>query len=161
MWPKWQLTEPNNSPFFMSKANITTFLKELYSRLQPWLQGDLQRRSPGEFCSSDGTFRLATRTLGDGKCIVFLMGERGEIVAYWALTEESWEQMYAGLHRLSTRLEVLGTLDHLRWWCAAAARPHTPPLALHTSHTPLHLSHTPPPPHLQVRRPLLRRLRAG
>ena len=157
MWPKYQLTEPNNSPFFMSKANITTFLKELHSRLQPWLQGDLQRRSPGEFCSSDGTFRLATRTLGDGKCIVFLMGERGEIVAYWALTEESWEQMYAGLHRLSNRLEVLGTLDHLRWWCAAAARPTTHS----TSHTPLHLSHTPPPPHLQVRRPLLRRLRAG
>jgi hypothetical protein len=100
----------------MTSKNITTFIKELHSRLQPWLQGDLQRRSPGEFASTDGTFRLATRTIGDAKCIVFLLSERKEVCAYWALEEESWKHMYAGLHRLRLRLEVLGTLTHLKYW---------------------------------------------
>ena len=134
----------------MTSSNITTFFKELYSRVQPWLQGDLQRRSPGEFCSSDGTFRLATRTIGDAKCLVFLIGERGDICCYWALEEESWSHMYAGLNRLRLRLEVLGTKLHLRWWCVlAAALSLPPPLPPHPPHPPHPHPPHPPPPQVQ------------
>jgi hypothetical protein len=47
--------------------NIRTSLIEYHKIYQPWLLGDMLRRSPGRAASSDGTFRLVLRTKTDGK----------------------------------------------------------------------------------------------
>ena len=149
-WPAYEFNTPSDSPFYLTDANISTMIIKIYERVKPWLYGDLQRRSPGEFASTDGTFKIATRTNFEGKCVVFLMGERADIIAWWACDDESWEQLYPGLLRLRDRLKRLNTLSHLRFWCVLAAR--LPPPTTH--HSPLITHHS--PPSLQVHRPLLR-----
>lgn len=72
--------------------------------------------APGEFASSDGTFRLAIRTLSEGNVVLFIMGERHDIVAWYVLKSESWEELYAGLLRLRARLKRLGVLEDLKYW---------------------------------------------
>ena len=116
-WPAYRFHHPTDSILHTTAANLTTAIKKLHAKLSPYLLGDLLRRDPGEFASSDGTFRLAIRTLSDGNVILFVMGERGDVIAWYVLLSESWEEMYAALLRLRKRLKRLGKLDKLKYWC--------------------------------------------
>ena len=118
IWPEYTFQHPTDSLVHMTSSNITTAFHGLHKQLHPWLMGDLLRRAPGSFASSDATFRLAIRSrdnTGAG-CLVFVIGERGDIIAWYALKSESWEEMRAGLIRLRDRLQRLGVLNKLRYW---------------------------------------------
>jgi hypothetical protein len=116
LWPPFRFHHPTDSILHPTRLNLTTAIKELGSQLKPYLLGDLLRRAPGEFASSDGTFRLALRTISDAGTLLFIMGERHDIVAWYALKNESWSELYAGLLRLRARLQRLGMLDALKFW---------------------------------------------
>jgi hypothetical protein len=116
LWPAFAFHHPTDSLLHPTNDNLTTAIKQLHRKLQPYLLGDLVRRAPGEFASSDGTFRLAMRTISDAGTLLFILGERHDIVAWYALKSESWAELYAGLLRLRRRLERLGQLHKLKFW---------------------------------------------
>ena len=61
-WPAWRLPKFSNSLLYPTALNLRSTLVSLHRRLEPWLLGDMVRRSPGKGASSDGTFRLMMRT---------------------------------------------------------------------------------------------------
>ena len=78
---------------------------------------DMVRRSPGRTCSSDGTFRLMSRTITDANVLVLIIGDDHCIVAYYVVRAEMWSDLVPGLERLRKRLSRLGTLHLLQeWW---------------------------------------------
>jgi hypothetical protein len=66
-WPAWRFANMSNSLLHPTAANIKTAKLEYHRIYKPWLLGDMLRRTPGRCCSSDGTFRLMTRTRSDGQ----------------------------------------------------------------------------------------------
>ena len=55
--------------------NIRSIYVALHEQFEPYLLGDMVRRSPGKGASSDGTFRLILRTRTDGKVLAPLLGK--------------------------------------------------------------------------------------
>ena len=81
------------------------------------LMSDMARRSPGRTCSSDGTFRLMSRTITDANVLVLIIGDDHCIVAYYVVRAEMWADLVPGLERLRKRLSRIGTLHLLQeWW---------------------------------------------
>ena len=56
------------------------------------LVADIMRRSPGRTISSDGTFRLMSRTTGSAQVLVLLLGADHSIIAYYVLKSEKWAE---------------------------------------------------------------------
>ena len=54
------------------------------------------RRSPGRTCSSDGTFRLMSRTITDANVLVLIIGDDHCIVAYYVMRAEMWADLVPG-----------------------------------------------------------------
>jgi len=102
---------------YPSNANIQKVLKGFHRIAKPMLMSDMARRSPGRTCSSDGTFRLMSRTITDANVLVLIIGDDHCIVAYYVVRAEMWADLVPGLERLRKRLSRLGTLHLLQeWW---------------------------------------------
>ena len=71
------------------------------------------RRSPGRTISSDGTFRLMSRTTGSAQVLVLLLGADHSIIAYYVLKSEKWAELCPGLVQLRSRLHRLES--QARW----------------------------------------------
>ena len=65
-WLAWRLPKLSASLLHPTALNLRSILISLHRQLEPWLLGDMVRRSPGKGASSDGTFRLMMRTRTDG-----------------------------------------------------------------------------------------------
>ena len=67
--------------------------------LKGHIVADIMRRSPGRTISSDGTFRLMSRTAGSAQALVLLPGDDHSIIAYYVLKSEKWAELRPGLVR--------------------------------------------------------------
>eukprot|EP01049_Picozoa_sp_SAG25_P009469 SAG25_NODE_942_length_4661_cov_85.334064_3_plen_289_part_00 len=72
-----------------SRKSIETITNDCYLQIKDEMEGDLLRRSPGAFISSDGTFHLCKVTMHGGRILIFLLGERGHIVAWYVVDSEA------------------------------------------------------------------------
>ena len=108
---------PDNSLLHPTPANLRTTLINYHHMFKGHLVADIMRRSPGRTISSDGTFRLMSRTTGSAQVLVLLLGADHSIIAYYVLKSEKWSELRPGLQRLRRRLERLQTLSTLEeWW---------------------------------------------
>jgi hypothetical protein len=108
--PGQQLVAPDDRQF----ADHPHQLQQMY---KGHLVADIMRRSPGRTISSDGTFRLMSRTTGSAQVLVLLLGADHSIIAYYVLKSEKWAELRPGLLRLRRRLDRLQTLSTLEeWW---------------------------------------------
>ena len=71
-WPEWRFPNYSNSLLYPTAKNLRSTYVALHAQYEPWLLGDLVRRSPGTGASSDGTFRLMLRTKTDGRVRSFI-----------------------------------------------------------------------------------------
>ena len=74
-WPAWRLPKFSASLLHPTARNLRSTVVALHKQLEPWLLGDIIRRSPGKGCSSDGTFKLMLRTRTDGQVLMLLIGD--------------------------------------------------------------------------------------
>ena len=72
----------DNTLVYPSYANIQKVLKGFHQIARPMLMSDMARRSPGRTYSSDGTFRLMSRTITDANLLVLIIGDDHCIIAY-------------------------------------------------------------------------------
>jgi len=116
-WPAWRFCNLDKTLVCPSNANIQKVLKGFHRIAKPMLMSDMARRSPGRTCSSDGTFRLMSRTITDANVLVLIIGDDHCIVAYYVVRAEMWADLVPGLEGLRNRLSRLGTLHLLQeWW---------------------------------------------
>ena len=116
-WPPWRRHNPDNSLLHPTPANLKTTLINYHEVFKGHIVADIMRRSPGRTISSDGTFRLMSRTTGSAKVLVLLLGADHSIIAYYVLKSEKWAELRPGLLRLRRRLDRLQTLSTLEeWW---------------------------------------------
>jgi hypothetical protein len=115
-WPAWRLPKMTDSLLHPTALNLRSILIALHAQYEPWLLGDMVRRSPGKGASSDGTFRLMMRTRTDGKVLLLIIGDDHTVIAWYVCRSESWKELQPGLLFLRARLEHLGTLHLLCWW---------------------------------------------
>ena len=116
LWPAWRLPKMSASLLHPTALNLRSILIALHRQLEPWLLGDMVRRSPGKGASSDGTFRLMMRTRTDGKVLLLIIGDDHTVTAWYVCRSESWNELLPALLFLRARLERLGTLHMLAYW---------------------------------------------
>ena len=115
-WPSWRLPKMSDSLLHPTTNNLRSTYVALHAQYEPWLLGDMLRRSPGKGASSDGTFRLMMRTRTDGGVLLLIIGDDHTVVAWYVCRSESWKELLPGLLFLRARLERLGTLHLLLFW---------------------------------------------
>ena len=100
-WPPWRRHNPDNSLLHPTPANLNlkTTLINYHEVFKGHIVADIMRRSPGRTISSDGTFRLMSRTTGSAKMLVLLLGADHSIIAYYVLKSEKWAELRPGLVR--------------------------------------------------------------
>ena len=115
--PPWRMHNPDSSLLHPTPANLRTTLINYHEMFKGQIVADIMRRSPGRTISSDGTFRLMSRTTGSAQVLVLLLGADHSIIAYYVLKSEKWAELRPGLLRLRRRLDRLQTLSTLEeWW---------------------------------------------
>ena len=105
-WPPWRRQHnPDNSLFLLhpTPANLRTTLINYHEMFKGHIVANIMRRSPGRTISSDGTFRLLSRTTGSANVLVLLLGADHSIIAYYVLKSEKWAELRPGFLRLRNR----------------------------------------------------------
>lgn len=67
-----------------STKSLDSYTDHAYDKIFPFMYTNLVQRYPGEFISSDGTFRTAKITISEGKIVVCFVGENNDIVGWCA-----------------------------------------------------------------------------
>ena len=114
-FPIPELVPPSSSWSSPSTDRIEGYLDHAFNVLRTHFEGDMHRRDPGEFMSSDATFKLAKITLSAASMLVYWLGERGDIVDFFAVDKDSWEQLEPGVKRLQERMIGLGKQGTLKY----------------------------------------------
>ena len=114
--PEWHFVHGKAAAFNVSKDNIATMMKHIHKQLKPFITADLLTREPGEFASTDHTFRLAMRSMGDATAYVFFMGEDHTIFWHGAVESKSWEDLRLTLETCERRFKRMGVSGKLKYW---------------------------------------------
>jgi hypothetical protein len=74
-------------------------------------------RVPGEFASSDATFKVAGRVGNpDYKALYFILGENADVQTFGAIRSESADEVLNLQKAFAKRLERKGVLHQLKYW---------------------------------------------
>ena len=129
--PPWHFVTGHASTLTVSDSNIRTMMRHIHTQLKPYLTADLLKRHPGQFASSDHTFRVAARSTGDKTAYVFIMGEDHSIIWHGAVRSTSWGELGPALAALQRRFARLGVSGQLKYWWDDLCCRGMPPSRLH------------------------------
>ena len=94
-------------------------------------------RHPGEFSSSDHTFKLSEAALGESGAYAFFLGEEHDICWHGATRTTSWAELLPAMRRGQARFERMQKNGVLKYWyddrcCdgALASKLHLHPVAM-------------------------------
>ena len=115
--PPWQFVSGVASVLIVSDANIRTIMRHVHATVKPHLTADLLRRHPGEIASSDHTFRIAMRSIGNATAYCFFMGEDHTVFWHGAVSTTAWAELAPALEACERRFKRLGVSGLLKlWW---------------------------------------------